>query len=322
MKTTYPIDWCEFVPINGTKLNVRVRGTSEENPVLLFLHGGPGVCDRHWVLKDQSGLSDVCTLVCYDQRGAGKSYTSEQAKQKMDVALMLEDARAMVEYLCERFHRQKIFIVGHSWGSFLGTLLAQKYPAQIQAYIGMGQLANGPENERISYAFVRQEAEKRGDQKALSDLDRIGAPVNGLYRSLDNLQVQRDYMTKYGGGAYQKKESLLTSLILPLLRSPEYTLVDLARYAKGAYYNLGQLWEEVATSNFMQSVPKLDVPVWITQGRHDQNTPPILAKAWFDVLEAPEKDWIWFENSAHSPIKEEPALWGQVVREKILSART
>jgi pimeloyl-ACP methyl ester carboxylesterase len=317
MKTFYPIDFCENVPINGTVLNLRGRGTDPDKPVLLFLHGGPGVCDRHWVLKYQSALAEDCTMICYDQRGAGKSYTSLQAKEKMTVSLMVEDARAVIAYLQERFHKERISIVGHSWGSCLGTLLAQRYPDCIDTYVGMGQLANGPENERISYEFVLAEATKRKDEKALRNLARIGAPQNGLYRSLEDLQVQRDYMTKFGGGGYKESESLLKSLIIPLILSPEYSLFDLPKYAKGAYYNLRQLWEEVATSNFQKTVTSLKVPVLITQGRHDQNTPSALAEAWFDQLDAPKKDWVWFEESAHSPIKEEPERWGRVIAEKL-----
>ena len=317
MGKRYAIDRKETVSINGTTLHLRIRGTDAQNPVLLFLHGGPGICDRHWVLKYQSALASRCTMVCYDQRGAGKSYTKAQAAQHMTVQDTVEDARAVVEYLCETFHKDKIYLVGHSWGSMLGTLLCQQYPAHIAAYVGMGQVADGPENERISYEFVWNEAEQREDKKALAELTRIGAPVGGLYRSIADLQVQRDYMTKYGGGTYNKKESLLTDLVIPLLLTPEYTLFDLIGYTKGAYYNLDELWNEVATSSFLRTVPKLDVPVYITQGRHDRNTPPELAEQWFDQLEAPHKEWIWFENSAHSPIKEEPALWGQTILEKL-----
>ncbi len=317
----YPIDTKETLEIIGTKLHLRIRGTDAANPVLLFLHGGPGICDRHWVLKYQSGLSDVCTLVCYDQRGAGKSYTKEQAARAMTVGDTVEDARCVVEYLCEKFQKDKIFVVGHSWGSMLGTLLCQKYPAHIAAYVGMGQLADGPENERISYEFVLDEAKRREDAKALKDLARIGAPQNGLYHSIKDLQVQRDYMTKYGGGSYNKKESLLSDLIIPLVLTPEYSLLDLPNYTKGAYYNLHQLWEEIATSSFLSSVPSLAMPVYITQGRHDRNTPSELAMRWFEQLDAPRKEWIWFEQSAHSPIKEEPVRWGQIVREKLFSQR-
>jgi pimeloyl-ACP methyl ester carboxylesterase len=319
MSKKYPIDEHLQVPVNGTSLDFRIRGTSEANPVILFLHGGPGVCDRHFVLRDQAPLTDVCTLVCVDQRGAGKSYTRRQAGQKMGMVTVVEDARICVEYLCDRFRKEKIYLVGHSYGSFLGVTLCRQYPRHIAAYIGVGQVADGAENERISYEFVLDEAEKRGDKKALADLKRIGAPKKGFYASLDDLMVQRNYMTKFGGAAHGESESMLRSMVLPLLRSPEYSLFDLARYAKGAFYNLRELWRPVIACRFTDTVRSLDMPVFITQGRHDRNTPPELAKKWFDALDAPKKEWSWFENSAHSPLREEASLWNETIREKVLS---
>jgi pimeloyl-ACP methyl ester carboxylesterase len=296
---------------------IHIKGEDESNPVLLFLHGGPGVCDRHFVLDDQAPLTDICTLVCFDQRGAGKSYTRAQAAQHMDIELVLGDAIAAIDWLRDRFHQEKIYLAGHSYGSFLGVTLCTRVPEKIAAYIGTGQLANGAENERISYAFVLDEATKKGDKKALEALARIGAPVDGFYRSLDDLTVQRNLMTKFGGAAHGKKESMISSMALPILRSPEYSLLDIAGYAKGAYYNLRELWREVITCKFDQSVKQLGVPVFITQGRHDRNTPPEIAKAWFDALEAPKKEWIWFEESAHSPIREEKEKWNETVRTRV-----
>lgn len=319
MKQKYPIDEHLKVPVNGTTLDLRIRGTNTNNPVVLFLHGGPGICDRHFVLRDQAPLTDVCTLVCLDQRGSGKSYTREQGKREMSVDQVVEDARIVVEFLCDKFRKDKIYLVGHSYGSFLGVLLCQRYPKHIAAYVGLGQLADGPENERISYEFVWNEAQKRGDAKAIADLTRIGAPVHGFYKSLDDLTVQRNYMTKFGGAAHGESESIFTSMVLPVLRSPEYTLFDLIKYANGAYYNLRQLWESVIACEFIKTVRSLDMPVFITQGKFDRNTPPELAKAWLDALDAPKKEWIWFENSAHSPIREESARWNEVFREKVLT---
>ncbi len=319
MKQRFPIDEHHKLALNGAALDIRIRGTKADNPVLLFLHGGPGVCDRHFVLEDQAPLADVCTLVCLDQRGAGKSYTSEQVKQHMDTALVLGDAIAVIDWLRERFSQEKIYLAGHSYGSYLGVLLCARIPEKIAAYIGTGQLANGAENERISYEFVLSEATKRSDQKALKELARIGAPVDGFYNSLDDLTVQRNLMTKFGGAAHGKKEGMISSMVLPILRSPEYSLLDIAGYAKGAYYNLRELWREVIASKFDETITKLSVPVFITQGRHDRNTPPELAKSWFDALEAPKKEWIWFEESAHSPIREEKEKWNQIVRTRVLN---
>ena len=317
---TYPIDYKKVVTLGGAEQHIRVRGTNAENPVLLFIHGGPGVCDRHWVLKDQSGLADVCTMVCWDQRGAGKSYNKEQSKQPMTIDLMVSDAAELVELLCKEFNQEKIFIVGHSWGTVLGTRLAQSHPEHIAGYVAMGQVVDVVELEELSYQFVMDEAVRLNDQKAIKELTRIGKPVDGSYGSMDNLIAQRNYMTKYGGGAYKEKENIWASVIIPVLKSPEYTLPDLVRYIQGTLYCLNALWDEVAsTTRFHQTVSKFEMPVFFTEGRHDMNTPPSIAWRWFEAIEAPRKEWHWFEESAHSPIKEEPELWGKVVREWLFS---
>lgn len=317
MKKTYPIDEHLKLALNGTTLDFRIRGTSEQNPVILFLHGGPGSCDRLTVLEDRAPLTDICTLVCFDQRGSGKSYSREQASKHMDMETAIQDVIAAVDYLLTRFHQEKLYLVGHSYGSFLGVNVCQRIPEKIAAYIGLGQLANGPENERISYEFVWDEAQKRGEKKAIKELTRIGAPLNGMYRSIQDLSVQRNLMNRYGGAIFGKKGNIFTSMVLPALRTPEYNLIDLIGYVKGIYYNLGELWEEVIACDFIRTAPKLDVPVFITQGRHDRNTPPEIAEAWFDALEAPRKEWIWFEKSAHSPCHEEKDKWNEVVRARV-----
>ena len=314
-KATYALDTREVLDIGGSRQHLRIRGTNPDNPVLLFLHGGPGVADRHWVLAHQSGLADVCTLVCWDQRGSGLSYDARRAKtEKLSIARMVDDASAVLDHLKTKFHKDKIYIAGHSWGSVLGTLLVQKRPESIAAYIGIGQVVHGSENERLSYEFVLNEAKRRGDARALKNLARIGAPVNGRYRSMKDMTVQRNLMTKYGGGEYKGKSSIWMSMILPLVKSPEYGLFALPRYARGAFYCLGQLWDEVVSLDFFTAVPELKVPVCLTIGRHDKNTPVELSLKWFESLKAPHKEWVWFEESAHSPYKEEPEKWGRTVR--------
>lgn len=310
----YAIDEKKVLALDGASIHLRVRSNDPTRPVLLFLHGGPGVCDRHWVLKDQSALTDTVTILCYDQRGAGLSYRKGMQEQELSVDRMVEDAAAVAKWACERFGQDKVFVVGHSWGSLLGVLLAKKYPELVRAYIGMGQFVNGEENEALSYDFVLAQAQRRADKKALRDLARIGEPVRGRYKSMDDMMIQRNLMTKYGGGTYKGKESLMRSMILPLLRTPEYSLTQLKQYSEGAFFSLRALWDEVVDHDLFQIAPSLAVPVYLTEGRHDQNTPIPIARHWFESLEAPHKEWIWFEESAHSPIKEEPEKWGETVR--------
>lgn len=310
----YAIDEKSTVTLGGITQHIRIRSTDEKLPVLLFIHGGPGVCDRHWVLANQSSLAEVCTMVCWDQRGAGLSWSKDVKREDMKVQRCVDDAHELLLYLKERFGKEKIYVVGHSWGTLLGSLLCYQYPDDVAVYIGMGQFVDGPENERISYEFVLEEAKKRGDKKALRDLARIGWPKEGHYASLDDLMVQRDLMTKYGGEDYGESDGIVKAVVMPILRSPEYSLLDMWKYYKGTFFNLECMWNEVVDFNLMESVPELKMPVYLTEGRHDQNTPIPIAQKWFDALKAPRKEWIWFEKSAHSPIKNEPEEWGKTVR--------
>ncbi len=310
----YALDTKEVIQIGGIQQYIRIRSCDLSNPVILFLHGGPGVCDRFWVIRDQSGLADCATLVCWDQRGAGLSYSKKQDYTGLSVDRMVEDAAELVTYLCERFQKEKLLIVGHSWGSLLGTLLAKKYPEHIAAYVGMGQFVEGAENETLAYQFVLDEAKTRGDKKALRDLEKIGWPESGLYKTENGLMVQRKYMGKYGGGTYGSSESTVTSILIPLLKSPEYSLFGMLKYATGAMSSLKYLWKQVVACNLHDTIKTLEMPVYLTEGRHDYNTPIPIAERWFNALKAPKKEWIWFESSAHSPIKEEPAAWQAAMR--------
>ena len=310
------------ISVNGDSQNIRILSTDENNPVILFVHGGPGVCDRSMVIPNQKEyLADDFTMVCWDQRMAGKSYRRKKAKGRMDLDQQVEDLNDVVDHLCRKFNKEKIYIVGHSWGSVLSCLFLLKHPEHIKAYVGMGQFVNGPKNEELSYDFVLDYARKHGNKKAVRDLEKIGRPVGGLYRGgLDALMVQRNYMTKFGGGTYKGRDNIYNSLLKPFFKSGEYKLIpDLYRYYKGCFYCLEQLWEDIAKLEFDKTITKLDVPVYLFQGDHDKNTPTVLAREWFEALDAPYKEYVPFHESAHSPINEECELWGKTLKEKLLA---
>lgn len=317
----FSIDEDLYIPVNGDRQNLHIRSHDPENPVLLFVHGGPGVSDRCFVMPNQTKyLADSFTMVCWDQRMSGKSYRRAKAEQRMTLDQQVEDLNAVVLYLCERFHKEKIILIGHSWGSILCCLYLPKYSEHIEAYVGMGQFVNGEKNENLSYDFVYRYAKEHGDAKALRDLDRIGRPVDGWYPGgIDDLMVQRNYMTKYGGGTYKgKKSNIIVGVLLPFLKSGEYHLIpDLYRYAKGSFYCLRQLWPQVVKLKYDETLKELPVPVLIFQGDHDKNTPTELARAWFDALQAPYKVWVGFHESAHSPINEEPERWAHNLKREL-----
>ena len=312
----YALDYSENIEVNGDVQNIRVRAAEKGLPVVLFLHGGPGVCDRHQIMRNHSALAEKYTLVCWDQRGSGKSYTPAIRTQRLSVNTYVEDVEFMLEYLTGKFGVRKVAVVGHSWGSIIGTLAVSRRPDLVSVYIGEGQFVDGDSNEAESYRFCLEEAEKRGDKKALKALTG-NAPVDGVYASHKAMMTQRDCLSRYGGAIYRGDDGLVKGLLMPLLKSPEYTLGDIAKYARGALYLTDVIWSDVVGQR-LGKITRLDVPVAITQGRHDFNTPSALAKKWFDALDAPYKKWIWFEDSAHSPDQEEPDKW-RAALDEILS---
>lgn len=312
---TYQLDYSENVEVNGSIQNIRVRAAKKGLPVILFLHGGPGVCDRHNILRDHSDLAEDFTLVCWDQRGSGKSYTPDIKKSIPKVADYVDDVEFMLEYLTGKFGVRKVAMVGHSWGSIIGVLAAARRPDLLFAYVGEGQFVDGDRNEEGSYRFCLEEAKRRGDKKALAALEK-GAPVDGVYPDNKSMMIQRDCLSRYGGAIHGGKQGLVKGLLMPLLKTKEYSLADIVKYAQGATYLTDVMWPDVVGQR-LSAIKSLDVPVVITQGRHDYNTPSAIAKEWFDALSAPAKKWVWFENSAHSPDVEEPEKWSAVLKEEL-----
>ncbi len=314
-KKRYAIDKCDIALCNGTRFHLRYRTENPENPVLLFLHGGPGSCDRPLVMNYLSALTDTYTIVCWDQRGAGKSFNLKAAKnEEMTLETCVEDVHCVINYLKKRFLQDKIVVVGHSWGSLLGVLTASRYPEDIAAYLGIGQFVNGEENERLSYEFTMNEARRRHDRKALRDLVKIEEPNRGLYKNERDFIIQRNYLQKFGGAFYNTEESIARFVLRAILSTNEYSLLDYVRYLMGRRHCMHQLYSQMIETDFFQSISGLSVPVCFTQGRHDYNTPSVLARRWFEALNAPKKEFIWFEHSAHSPQFEEPQRWMQTVR--------
>ena len=195
MNKGFAIDYCKDVNVNGNAQNIRVRAAKEGLPVILFLHGGPGVSDRHNVLKYQSALADRYTLVCWDQRGSGKSYTPEIKKEKLSVRTYIEDAKTMLDIVTQMFAVEKVVVAGHSWGTIIGLPTVVEKPEKVAAYIAQGVFIDGAENELQSYLFCVREAERRGDKAAIKALSGI-RPVNGRYPNNKAMMTQRNYLSK------------------------------------------------------------------------------------------------------------------------------
>jgi pimeloyl-ACP methyl ester carboxylesterase len=265
-------------------------------------------------------LADTFTLVAWDQRGSGGSWWGA-GRESLTIDRLVEDAHELVLWLCGEFKREKIFIIGGSWGSELGTWLAFRYPEHIAAYVGFGQVVNGSRNEELSFRFTREEAEKAGDRKALAILDRVGPPEGGLYKGgFKGMMAQRQIMMKYGGySPSADKRGYFRAMILPMIFSGEYSLPDIIGLVIGYRYVLTVMWPEVAQTDFPKTCTRFEVPYFIFDGVLDHNTPAELVEDYFNRIEAPLKELIWFERSAHNPMGDEPQRFKTLLREKLLA---
>lgn len=309
----------EKVTLGGVEQAVLLRGRSEKNPVLLFLHGGPGTSELGLVRTyNCAALEPHFTVAVWDQRGAGKSFAAIEPESAMTVEQLVSDCCELVEWLCARFGQEKICLVGHSWGSLLGVLAVHRRPERFHAYVGIGQVADMLEGERRSYAWTLAQAEQRGDARAMKTLRRIGPPpYAGDLRA--SVIAQRGLVARYGGEVHGNPRGGVFLLLRSLLRTREYSWRDRVNVFRGVFASMRLLWPQILSIDLLAQAPELKVPVFFLLGRHDQEAPSTVAERYFEALVAPRKTLVWFERSAHFPNVEEPEAFHRFLVDHLLA---
>jgi proline iminopeptidase len=294
-----------YVPINGTRQWISIRGNDVRNPILLVLHGGPGSPEAPAAWTFQEPWQDYFTVVEWSQRGTDKTYeanTPARMAPGMSAAGMTDDAAVLVQYLQRRFHKKKIFLMGHSWGTVLGVMLAQRHPDWFYAYIGVGQVVNTRRGERVGYAFALHEAQAHHNSQAIRQLKGI-APYPGNTLTLDAIGVRSKWEMYYGGLADGRQDFQWDAQTWML--SPEYTNRDLNAIGTGSLYSLKYLLPALLGVNF-DKVTDFGCPVIQFVGAHDYTTPSSLVIDWFKTLHAPSKRLVVFADSGHMMFEEQP----------------
>lgn len=309
----------EKLSLGGVHQWISIRGEDRSNPLLLFLHGGPGASEMVPLRYYNQALEQDFVVVSWDQRGTGKSFSREIDPESMSMEQIIEDTLELTRLLRERFEVERIFLAGHSWGSIIGLHAIDRSPEYYKAYIGIGQAVNFREAEEISYQFTLRRAEETGNERALLDLKEIDQDpyVDEDYR--ERIGVQREWLFAFGGEVY--KETNNTRYLLNIAKmhlfAPEYSFVDLINSLRGSLYSLENLWDDLLAVDLPLQVPKVDVPVYFFTGRHDYVTVFEKVEEYYHLLEAPYKEMVWFEKSAHSPNYEEPdSFYREMVRVK------
>ncbi len=306
------------IKLGGSEQWILIRSENIDNPIILFVHGGPGTSQLTLIRKNTQELEKYFTVVNWDQRGAGKSYNAIKDKSRMNLEQFVSDLNELSEYLLKCFNKRKLILVGHSWGSAISMFAVSQQPELYSAYIGIGQISNVLQSEKISYEWTLQQASKANDASSVKKLTEMGnPPYTGDW--LRKFLTQRRILGKYGGEFYGSKIGAFGVVIKNLIFSAEYIFIDWINFFRGIIESVKLLTPELLKVNLFEQVPELKVPVWFMLGRHDYEVPSVLSVKYFDALQAPEKTLCWFENSSHMPNTEERELFNQILVEKVLN---
>jgi pimeloyl-ACP methyl ester carboxylesterase len=299
---------------------IRFRGADTANPVLLLMQQGPGLP----IINDRRSfqrllrLEDDFTVVYWDQRGTGLSAPPLRRTAdgfEISVTRMIDDTVALLELLHARFGR-KTFVAGFSFGATYAVQAAARRPDLVAAVVATGMDIDMPGAEKHAYAFALDTARRRGNRCAVRQLAALGPPP---HTDAQQFATRARWVADFGGTSTDHGFLGLTrGLLVSLLCSPDYSIIDVVRALRGISASWTALLPELATTDLVQTAPHLDVPLVIAQGRHDQVAYGDAAQRYHDALTAPEKKLVWFESSAHTPHLEEPAKF----RNLLLSMRT
>ncbi|HBE76246.1 MAG TPA: alpha/beta hydrolase [Firmicutes bacterium] len=296
----------EYVPINGINQYLLHSTTNDHNPVLLFLHGGPGNAESLFAHVFQEKWQDILTVVHWDQRGAGKTLSKNpDAYPTMD--LMLKDLLEIIQYLKEKYHQQKIILLGHSWGSVLGSIFIKKYPEEVAYYIGVGQVICMLENERVGYEKLKELIIKADDGKSLKKLAAVG-DYPGERLEFDREFLKKCMKVRKLQGKYDLAIRWNFALFLNIFKSPIFKLSDIAAFLKGDKAN-EKVMEFLGAFDLRPESAEYEVPIYYILGGNDWQTPYIIAQEYFNQIKAPHKNLFLIPNAGHMTMMDQPYLF-------------
>ncbi len=294
------------VQIGGVPQWIYVRSQDKKNPVLLFVHGGPAspMTPSGW--QFQRPLEEYFTVVNWDQRGAGRTYLETDPKvvaPTLTKARFVDDVLELAETLRTRYGKQKVIVLGHSWGSLIALEAVKKRPDLFYAYVGAGQVINGMESERLSFDYGLKRAREENNVEAIREMESIAPYPGNLPLTRERVIIARKWPQHYGGLTAYRDKSYYYFNAGTL--SPEYSDKDIDTISKGSMLTLERVIDDLHDAR-LDKIKRLDVPVFMLLGRHDYTTPSEPVAKWLATLDAPMKKAVWFDHSAHMMLWEEP----------------
>lgn len=305
-----------IVSINGAEQGMFIKSKDSTNPVLLYLHGG--LPDYFLTKKYPTGLEDIFTVVWWEQRGFGLSYNPKTPSGSVTLEQMISDTKEVTNYLRNRFGQQKIYLMGHSGGTFIGIRMAAQAPELYHAYIGVAQMSNQLESERLAYEYMVEQYKLKGNNKMVRKLEAAPVTVeDGIPYSY--LRLRDEAMHSIGIGTTHDMKSIITGIFFESLTFRDYSLTEKFNLWRGkASSGVHPLWDTIVATDLAKQIPELQIPVYFFHGIYDYTVSYIMAKNYFEKLKAPVKGFYTFEKSAHSPIFEESGKSLQIIMTDIL----
>lgn len=310
----------EKVKLGGVDQWLIIRGEDVNKPVLLFLSGGPGGSEAARVTRFNQELEKHFVVVVWEQRGCAKSYPSLTPKSDLTVDQYVADIIELTNLLRARFDEQKVYLVGHSWGSIIGVRAAQQRPDLFHAYIGTAQMVDVLETDILIYQMMMDHAIATGDSQFIQVLEAQGEPP---YFGMSPVQP---YSTLFGReyAVYEypniKSEEYRRDgdILLLMLKQPEYGWLDRLYYLLSLMNTFNVVYPQLQEMDFRLDTIRLDLPVYLILGRHDMNNPSQIPEEYFDLLQAPDKQLYFFEDSGHGMIWEEAEKFHDIMVNTVL----
>jgi pimeloyl-ACP methyl ester carboxylesterase len=305
----------ETVTLGGVEQTVTIRGVDTTKPVLLFLHGGPGMPSSPWATWNNvhADLEANFVFVHWDQRGAGKSYSEDLTVDDMHLDNFVSDTLELTDILRERFDQDKIFLWGHSWGSGLGFEILRVNAEPYYAFIASAVRPDWNSTNEMGYEKVLEMAYQANDTEAIESLESI-QPFDPM--NVDHLQVKNQFLSQYLVGDFHTEgleEAWLDYVTSG--KSPEYPSSYIKQTLAGLDFNRQTIVLELMNTGYDHATdfPVSTIPVHFIQGRYDYHCPGELAEEYYNSLEAPVKSFTWFENSAHDVYYDQPDEFNQLM---------
>lgn len=307
IKSDNSISLLKQVKINGSNHQVMIRGKDKKNPILLFVHGGPGCSEIPYVTKYQDLLEEDFTIVHYDQRASGKSYNFFENYSNLSSELLVTDLLAMTKYVSDLLGKEKVILIGHSFGTYIGLQAVSKAPEMYSAYIGIGQVSDSINSELDSLNYCIGEAEKARNHDEAKKLEKLREDIEK-----GEVLTPRKYVRKYGGASRLINDN--GDYVKGFLFGSEYNLLDVIRHSLGVNYSQKTLLKEQFEKPLPSMVKSIKIPCYFIMGKYDYMTSTKAAKNYFNSLDADKKEFIIYENSAHYPQFEEKEKFAKWIK--------